>query len=149
MKPKKLSNKHETFIAESLGGKTVIASGALYFAKGDVVTDDYLIECKATEKDYYILKGKILSKIENEALKCNRIPLLAIRVKDKDYIAYRAYDFYNYYNEGDVLYCKESSKLSADILNYIDMGYLYLYGFNGGAVWQITRLEDFKEVAVI
>lgn len=149
MKPKKLSNKHETFIAESLGGKTVIASGALYFAKGDVVTDDYLIECKATEKDYYILKGKILNKIENEALKCNRIPLLAIRVKDKDYIAYRAYDFYNYYNEIDVLNCKESSKLSADILNYIDMGYLYLYGFNGGAVWQITRLEDFKEVAVI
>lgn len=149
MKPKKLSNKHETFIAESLGGKTVIASGALYFAKGDVVTDDYLIECKATEKDYYILKGKILSKIENEALKCNRIPLLAIRVKDKDYIAYRAYDFYNYYNEIDVLNCKESSKLSADILNYIDMGYLYLYGFNGGAVWQITRLEDFKEVVVI
>lgn len=149
MKPKKLSNKHETFIAESLGGKTVIASGALYFAKGDVVTDDYLIECKATEKDYYILKGKILSKIENEALKCNRIPLLAIRVKDKDYIAYRAYDFYNTYNEIDVLNCKESSKLSADILNYIDMGYLYLYGFNGGAVWQITRLEDFKEVAVI
>lgn len=149
MKPKKLSNKHETFIAESLDGKTVIASGALYFAKGDVVTDDYLIECKATEKDYYILKGKILSKIENEALKCNRIPLLAIRVKDKDYIAYRAYDFYGYYNEIDVLDCKESSKLSADILNYIDMGYLYLYRFNSGAVWQITRLEDFKEVAVI
>ena len=149
MKPKKLSNKHETFIAESLGGKTVIASGALYFAKGDVVTDDYLIECKATEKDYYILKGKILSKIENEALKCNRIPLLAIRVKDKDYIAYRAYDFYGYYNESDVLDCKESSKLSVDILNYIDVGYLYLYRFNGGAVWQITRLEDFKEVAVI
>lgn len=149
MKPKKLSNKHETFIAESLGGKTVIASGALYFAKGDVVTDDYLIECKATEKDYYILKGKILSKIENEALKCNRIPLLAIRVKDKDYIAYRAYDFYNYYNEIDVLNCKESSKLNARILNRIELGDLYLFRFGDGAVWQITRLEDFKEVAVI
>ena len=149
MKPKKLSNKHETFIAESLGGKTVIASGALYFAKGDVVTDDYLIECKATEKDYYILKGKILSKIENEALKCNRIPLLAIRVKDKDYIAYRAYDFYNYYNEIDVLDCKESSKLNARILNHIELGDLYLFRFGDGAVWQIMRLEDIKEVAVI
>lgn len=149
MKPKKLSNKHETFIAESLGGKTVIASGALYFAKGDVITDDYLIECKATEKDYYILKGKILSKIENEALKCNRTPLLAIRVKDKDFIAYRAYDFYNHYNDSDVLNCKESSKLTAPILNNIESGYLFLFRFGEGAVWQINRLEDFKEVAVI
>ena len=49
----------------------------------------------------------------------------------------------------DVLDCKESSKLNARILNHIELGDLYLFRFGDGAVWQIMRLEDFKEVAVI
>ena len=61
MDNKKLSNKHEQYIAKVLGGKTQIASGAIPLVgmKGDVVTKDFLIECKATDKPYYNLKRKV------------------------------------------------------------------------------------------
>ena len=83
MEKKVLSKKHEKFIAEKLNGKLQMASGAIWFAKADVYTDKYLIECKATEKDYYTLKTAILGKIESEALKVGKIPLLCFRLKDK------------------------------------------------------------------
>lgn len=91
---KYLSNEHEKFIAEAFGGKTQIASGAFTGLKGDCVTLDYLIECKATEKPYYILKRKVLEKIEQEAIKCNKIPLLAVRCNNKDFIFFRYFDFF-------------------------------------------------------
>lgn len=83
MEKKLLSKKHEKFVAEKLDGKLQMASGAIWFAKADVYTDKFLIECKATEKDYYILKRAILDKIESEALKVGKIPLLCFRIKDK------------------------------------------------------------------
>ena len=83
MEKKILSKKHEKFVAEKLDGKLQMASGAIWFAKADVYTDKYLIECKATEKDYYTLKTAILDKIESEALKVGKIPLLCFRLKDK------------------------------------------------------------------
>lgn len=83
MDKKLLSKKHEKFIAEKFEGKVQMASGAIWFAKADVYTDKFLIECKATEKDYYVLKSSILDKIESEALKVGKIPLLCFRIKDK------------------------------------------------------------------
>lgn len=121
MKPKKLSNKHESFIADYFGGKTVIASGALYFAKGDVITDNYLIECKATEKDYYTLKKSVITKIRTEAIKCGRIPLLAIRVQDRDFIVHRMGDFMN--GKADLageFYLSSSTKLKKEALDLIE-----------------------------
>lgn len=109
--PKQLSKEHEGFIAEALNGKVVIASGALYFAKGDVITTDYLVECKATQKSYYVLKRVIIEKIEKEALKCNRLPLLAIRILDNDFILFRLLDFKDVDLES-VIELQESYKLS-------------------------------------
>lgn len=76
-----LSNKHEKYIADVFGGRVQIASGALWFASSDVDTKKYLIECKATENSYYILKKSILDKIHSEAYKVGKIPLLCIRTK--------------------------------------------------------------------
>lgn len=50
MNTRKFSSKQEKYIAELLGGKQQANSGATGFAKGDVITNDWLIECKTTTK---------------------------------------------------------------------------------------------------
>lgn len=40
------SSRQEKKVAKALGGKQVANSGATAFNKGDVTTDDWLIECK-------------------------------------------------------------------------------------------------------
>lgn len=40
------SNAQEKKVAKAVGGKKVANSGATNFNKGDVTTDDWLIECK-------------------------------------------------------------------------------------------------------
>lgn len=40
------SNRQEKKVAKAVGGKQVANSGATAFSKGDVSTDDWLIECK-------------------------------------------------------------------------------------------------------
>ena len=59
MLKKKKSKKQEERIAKQIGGKTVIASGALWGAKGDSRFDNFLIENKFTDKDSYSLQLKI------------------------------------------------------------------------------------------
>ena len=44
------SSKQEEYVANLLGGKKVSNSGATNFAKGDLVTDNWLFECKTTTK---------------------------------------------------------------------------------------------------
>src|SRR3712207_382137 len=80
---KRKSQKQEKRTAKEFGGKTVIASGALWSCKGDVRTDDFLIENKFTDKGYYSLKASIWEKITKEATKDNfRIPLMQIDIKN-------------------------------------------------------------------
>lgn len=51
MKPTRYySSKQEQYIAELLGGTQCPNSGATGFKKGDVVTNEWLIECKTTTK---------------------------------------------------------------------------------------------------
>ena len=50
MNTRKFSSKQEQYIAELLGGKQQSNSGATAYNKGDVITDDWLIECKTTTK---------------------------------------------------------------------------------------------------
>lgn len=145
MKPKKLSNKHESFIADYFGGKTVIASGALYFAKGDVITDNYLIECKATEKDYYTLKKSVITKIRTEAIKCGRVPLLAIRVQDRDFIIHRMGDFMN--GKADLageFYLSSSTKLNKEAFDLIEEKPYFVVTKEDFYI--ISSLDCFKEI---
>lgn len=73
------SNKQEKEVAKQFGGKVVIASGSLWFADSDVRTDNLLIECKTTGKDYYSVTSKVWDKIYDEATRDGlRLPLLIV-----------------------------------------------------------------------
>ena len=83
MKVKKKSQLQEKSVAKDLEAKTVIASGALWGSKGDVRHDEFLVECKTTEKPFYSLTMKVWEKIEKEAVKDGlRIPLMCVDVND-------------------------------------------------------------------
>ena len=92
---KKRSQLQEKQVARQFDAKTVVASGALWGAKGDVRSDRFLIECKTTEKDYYSLTASVWEKIEREATKDHlRIPLMVIDLEDRDrVVVFRPKDF--------------------------------------------------------
>ena len=50
MNTRKFSSKQEQYIAELLGGRQQSKSGDNAYNKGDVITDDWIIECKTTTK---------------------------------------------------------------------------------------------------
>ena len=84
---RKKSQKQEKRTAKEFGGSTQIASGALYFAKGDVRTDDFLIENKFTDNDFFILKHSIWDKIRDEATRDGlRTPVMQVDIQEKSYI---------------------------------------------------------------
>lgn len=89
------SNKQEKSVAKQMNAKTVIASGALWFASADVRNDKFLIECKTTEKDFYSITTKVWEKISLEADKDGmRIPLLFVDLRDTDrYVVFNPNDF--------------------------------------------------------
>ena len=63
------SNRQEKKVAKKFGGKQVANSGAPAFVAGDVVTTDWLIECKTKTKDCssFTIKEDWLLKNEEEA----------------------------------------------------------------------------------
>ncbi len=63
------SNKQEKRVAKAVGGKQTANSGATAFSKGDVRTDQWLIECKTcvTEKSSFSIKREWLIKNREEA----------------------------------------------------------------------------------
>jgi hypothetical protein len=101
---KKKSAKQEQRTAKEFGGKTQVASGAMWGAKGDVRTgsertgsfneNDYLIENKFTDKDHYKLELKTWQKIATEALRDNfRTPLMQIDIRDTQLVLMDANTF--------------------------------------------------------
>lgn len=63
------SSRQEKKVAKKLGGKQVANSGAPAFVAGDVVTKNWLIECKTKTKDCnsFTIKEDWLLKNEEEA----------------------------------------------------------------------------------
>jgi hypothetical protein len=63
------SNKQEKHVAKAIGGRKTANSGATMFQKGDVVANDWLIECKTclTEKQSFSIKREWIDKNEEEA----------------------------------------------------------------------------------
>ncbi len=63
------SDRQEKRVAKAVSGKQTANSGATAFSKGDVVTDDWLIECKTsvTEKQSFSIKREWLEKNREEA----------------------------------------------------------------------------------
>lgn len=68
------SDKQEKAVAKAVGGKQTANSGATPFYKGDVVTDNWLIECKTstTEKVSFSIKREWLDKNKEEAFAMNK-----------------------------------------------------------------------------
>ena len=68
------SKKQEKKVAKSLGGRRQANSGATAFQKGDVITDEFLIECKTKTKDCksFTVKEDWLLKNEEEAFAMGR-----------------------------------------------------------------------------
>lgn len=70
MKPTRYySKRQETKVAKAVSGRRTANSGATAFSKGDVVTTDWLIECKTKTKDCssFTIKEEWLLKNEEEA----------------------------------------------------------------------------------
>lgn len=63
------SKRQETKVAKAVSGKRTANSGATPFSKGDVVTNDWLIECKTKTKDCssFTIKEDWLLKNAEEA----------------------------------------------------------------------------------
>lgn len=63
----KFGAEGEKRVAKMTGGRMRPASGARWFAKGDVVTDTHLMQVKATASKQYSLKLADLRLIEEQA----------------------------------------------------------------------------------
>ena len=63
------SNKQEKAVAKAVGGKQVSNSGATNFNKGDVTTQDVLLECKTCTKPQssFSVKKEWITKNREEA----------------------------------------------------------------------------------
>lgn len=119
MKVKKKSQLQEKSVAKDLDAKTVIASGALWGSKGDVRHEEFLVECKTTEKHSYSLTMKVWEKIEKEAIKDGlRVPLMCVDTEDGEYRFavflekdFRHYKNYHYLLTGDNCWSDKKSFL--------------------------------------
>jgi hypothetical protein len=75
---KKISQDREKAIGKQIGGRPHIASGALWFQKGDVSNEFIIIEDKFTAKDSYSLSLDTINKIDKESKQENKIPVMSI-----------------------------------------------------------------------
>ncbi len=68
MNTRQYSKKQENRVAKRLGGKVSSNSGATGFYKGDIRTDDFLIECKTATKEVksVSIKKEWLEKLKEE-----------------------------------------------------------------------------------
>jgi hypothetical protein len=89
----KQSLKHEKRLEKAMGGKRNAASGAFWSRKGDVRTDDLLIEHKWTGKKSVTIKSEVLKKITTEAILDSRTPVLGLHLDGENYVVLLEEDF--------------------------------------------------------
>lgn len=92
------SQAHEKRLAKAIGGSTTAASGAFWSRKGDVRSDDLLIEHKWTGKKTKTIKSEELKKITTEAIMDGRTPVFGIHLDGEDYVILLETDFMEMYN---------------------------------------------------
>lgn len=68
------SSRQEKKVAKAVGGKQVSNSGATAFNKGDVTSDNFLIECKTCveDKKSFSIKKDWLEKSKEEAFEMGK-----------------------------------------------------------------------------
>lgn len=89
----KASQHHEKRLADLLDGSRPAASGAFWSRKGDVRTDEFLIEHKYTSKNSISVTRAVLDKIRSEAILDGRMPVLALHIAGRDYVVLQEDDW--------------------------------------------------------
>ena len=80
-----VSDRHEKRTAKEIGAKVQTSSGSSAFLKGDLFTEQCLIECKTcmTEKKSFSIKKEWLEKIDEQAFQMRKkYPILAFDFGD-------------------------------------------------------------------
>jgi len=75
-KTKRISKKREKKAGEDVGGHSHAGSGSLWFNQGDASSEYFLIEDKYTTKDSYSITLAVLTKVEQQAKRVGKIPVL-------------------------------------------------------------------------
>lgn len=94
----KQSLKHEKRLEKAIGGQRSAASGAFWSRKGDVRSDDLLIEHKWTGKKQVTIKSDVLKKITTEAILDSRMPVLGLHLDGENYVVLCEEDFFELRN---------------------------------------------------
>lgn len=76
----------ERKIAKYFEGNTVSGSGSPKFCGGDVETDEYLIECKQTDKNSRAFKLSEWDKIKQKAYDYDKEPLFVLDIQGRLFI---------------------------------------------------------------
>ena len=86
--PKKLTNRergdeHERITAKNVGGQTQPNSGASPWLshKGDVSSDNFIYQCKTTDKNRYTLTQRVLGEIYRQAKLTGKEPAVVVRME--------------------------------------------------------------------
>jgi len=87
------SKKHEDRLAKAIGGQRSAGSGAFWSRKGDVRSQDLLIEHKWTGKASVSVKAAVLEKIVKEAILDSRMPVLGFSLNNENYVLLTEDDF--------------------------------------------------------
>lgn len=142
MDKRKVSKLQEKDVAKKFNGRTSIASGALWFDKADVRSDKFLIECKYTDNDYYILTKTVWNKICKEAIKDNlRTPLLCIYLRGgKEEMVIAPYNYFPDF----ILKKADFHRVKMKSINSINIR----YGYCGLAFTENSQWEDFVIVSL-
>lgn len=82
----KQSRKHEDRLAKAIGGSRTAASGAFWSRKGDVRSEELLIEHKWTGKKSKTIQSAELKKITTEAIMDGRMPVFGLHLDGEDYV---------------------------------------------------------------
>lgn len=89
----KQSRKHENRLAKAVGGQRVAASGAFWSRKGDVRSQELLVEHKWTGKSQFTVKSAHLEKIVKEAILDGRTPVFGFHLNGENYVVMTEDDF--------------------------------------------------------
>lgn len=92
-KGQKESKKHEARLAKKFGGQRNAGSGSFWSRKGDVRSQELLIEHKWTGKASFTVKAAVLEKIVNEAILESRMPVLGVSLNSNNYVLLTEDDF--------------------------------------------------------
>jgi hypothetical protein len=86
--------------AKKFGGKQTFRSGGIWFAPGDLKSDDFLFDSKLTTRKSFSVTKKMWDKIEKEAINSNRTPALLIQFSENvELVVLNTADFKSWFKQ--------------------------------------------------